>query len=168
MKYSQAASLFSKLTNPTMEDSAVWIDALSSNKEHDRAIMAAEELLAEAPDDLIVQRCYCGTLVAAGMTRMADGYVKSKLNKNKKSSNANALAAYYMWIIGRTSGAGTFASKAIKADPNNTMAMEILAYCLIQKGKPQEAKIAAGAINEKDPGNPAVVRILDMCRTAER
>jgi predicted Zn-dependent protease len=168
MRYGEVQSLYERLSVPTLEDSAVMIDALSSNKEFDRAVWLAEDLLEEAPDNLILQRCYCGALTAAGRTKEAEGYVRGILKMNKSSPNANALASYYLWIVGKTTGAGSLASKAIKADPSNTMAMEILAYCMIEKRKPQEAKIIAGAINEKEPGNPAVVRILDMCRMAER
>jgi len=167
-RYGEVPSLYEKLASPALEDSVVMADALSSNKEHGRAVKMAEELLAEAPDDLTVQKCYCGALTAAGRTKDAEKYVKSNLKGDKSSSNANALASYYMWINGKTASAGALASKAIKADPDNTMAMEVLAYCFIEKGKIKEAKIAAGAINEKEPGNPAVVRILDMCRIADK
>jgi hypothetical protein len=87
--------------------------------------------------------------------------------KKDESPNADALASFYFWIEGRSTSAGAFASKAVKADPGNILAMEILAYCLIEKGKTQEAKIVAGAINEKDPGNQAVVRILDMSKSSK-
>jgi hypothetical protein len=46
-------------------------------------------------------------------------------------------------------------------------ALETLAYCLIEKGRIVEAKMCAGAINEKRPGDPAVIKILDACRIAK-
>jgi Flp pilus assembly protein TadD len=140
------------------------IRSLSSINEHVRAADLAKALLAEAPDLLGVQKCYCSVLSSAGRSKEAEKFVKDNLKKNKSSPDADALAAYLLWIEGKTTSAGAYAAKAVKGDPNNTTAMEILAYCLVEKGKTSEAKIVAGAINEKEPGNPAVVRILDMCR----
>ncbi|MCL2033082.1 MAG: tetratricopeptide repeat protein [Methanomassiliicoccaceae archaeon] len=166
-RYSESSALYGKLTDPTLDDSVVMIGAVSANKEHDLAVGLAKDLLAEAPYDLNVQKCCCAALMAAGRSKEAERLVKDNLKKDKSSPDANALASYFMWIMGRTASAAAFASKAVKDDPDNTMAMEIFAYCLIEKGKVQEAKIVAGAINEKEPGNPAVVRILDMCRTSD-
>ena len=163
-RYDDAASLYERLSAPSSEDSAVMIDILTAKKDHGRAIKMAEGLLSGYPESLIVQKSYVGSLAAAGMNKEAEKYVRNNMKTNKSSSNANALASYYMWIIGKSTSAGAFATKAVKADPGNTIAMEILAYCMIEKRKIQEAKIIAGAINEKEPGNPAVVRILEMCR----
>ena len=166
-KYAECAASYGKLSTPTIDDTAVMIDSVSASGDHNRAVKLAKELLAEAPDDLNVQKCYCSAMISAGMSKEAGKFVKDNLKKNKNSSDANALASYFLWIEGKSKSAGAYASKAIKADPENTMAMEILAYCLIEKKKLQEAKIVAGAINEKRPGDPAVVRILDACRNAD-
>ncbi|MCL1811739.1 MAG: hypothetical protein FWG41_05950 [Methanomassiliicoccaceae archaeon] len=166
-RFAEAIVSYELLNEPTLQDEVIMISSVSADKEHDRAVEMAKGLLAEAPDDTEVQRCYCAVLSAADRRKEAEKFVKDNLKKNRSSPNANALTAYYLWIEGKTSGAGAYASKAIKADQDNTMAMEILAYCLVEKGKLQEAKIVAGAINEKDPGNRAVVRILDMCRIAK-
>jgi len=164
-RYDDAASLYERLSAPMSEDSAVMIDILTAKKDHGRAIKMAEGLLAGTSENLNVQKSYIGALAAAGMTKEAERYVKNNMKTSRSSSNANALASCYMWIMGKSTSAGAFASKAVKADPSNTIAMEILAYCMIEKRKIQEAKIIAGAINEKEPGNPAVVRILEMCRS---
>ncbi|MDR0309657.1 MAG: tetratricopeptide repeat protein [Candidatus Methanoplasma sp.] len=166
-RFEESAILYDKLTGPTLSDSVVRAESLSANKEHDRAAAAAKEILAEAPEDLNVQRCYCAVLTAAGRSKEAEKFVKDNLKKNKASPDANALAAYQLWIEGKTKSAGVLASKAVQGDPGNTMAMETLAYCLIENGKLKEAKIVAGAINEKEPGNPAVARILNACRAAD-
>ena len=166
-KYAESSKEYEKLAEPTLDDTAVMIQSVSSCKEHDRAVKLAVDLLAGSPNDLNVQKCYCSVLAAAGMTKEAGKFVKDNLKKNKSESNADALAAYYLWIEGKTSSAGAYASKAVKADPSNTLAMEILGYTLAEKGKIKEAKIVAGAINEKEPGNPAVVRILDMCKRSK-
>jgi len=166
-KYAESARSYEQLIQPTVDDTVAMIGSVSACKEHDRAIKLAEGLLADAPDVLNVQRCYCAALSAAGKSKDAGKFVKDNLKKNKSVPDADALASYYLWIEGKTASAGAYASKAVKGDPNNTLAMEILAYSLVEKGKIKEAKIVAGAINEKEPGNPAVVRILDMCRNAK-
>ena len=166
-KYAESSKIYEKLADPTLDDRAAMINSLSACKEHERALKLAEGLLAEAPDDLNVQKCYCAVLSAAGKSKEAGKFIKDNLKNNKSQSDADALASYYLWIDGKTTSAGAYASKAIKADPENTLAMEMLAYCLVEKKKIQEAKIVAGAINEKEPGNPAVVRILNMCRNTK-
>ena len=164
--YPEASETYDRLSIPTLDDTATMIGAISAAGEHKRAVDLAEGLLAESPDTLNVQKCYCSVLFAAGKTKEAGKFVKDNLKKNK-TSDAESLASYYLWIEGKTTSAGAYASKAIKSDQNNTLAMEILAYCLAEKGKISEARIVAGAINEKEPGNPAVVRILDMCKNTK-
>ena len=166
-KYADSSGIYEKLEDPTLDDTGVMIMSVSAGKEHGRAVKLAEELLAEAPDDLNVQKCYCAVLSAAGRPKEAGKFVKDNLKKNRSQSDADALASYYLWIEGKTASAGAYASKAVKADPENTLAMEVLAYSLAEKKKIREAKIVAGAINEKEPGNPAVVRILEMCKGAK-
>jgi len=164
MDFRGAIESYGRLAEPTLEDTEIMIGALAALNEYDRAVKAARELLAEAPGVLSVQRCYCATLSAAGMFKEAERFVKDNLKKNRSSSDANALMSCHLWIDGKTAGAGAYASKAIREDPGNIIAMEILAYCLVEKGKIKEAKIVAGAINEKEPGDPAVFKILNMCR----
>ncbi|MDR0509222.1 MAG: hypothetical protein LBG63_05325 [Candidatus Methanoplasma sp.] len=166
-KYKESSGSYEKLASPTLEDTAVMVRSVSAGKEHDKAVKLAEELLAEAPDNLDAKMCYCAALSAAGRSKEAGKFIKDNLKKNKSQPDADALASYYLWIEGKTVSAGAYASKAVKEDPDNILGMEILAYCLVEKKKIREAKIVAGAINEKAPGNPAVVRILDMCRNTK-
>lgn len=161
--YAGSSKMYERLAEPTLDDAVVKVRSLSACEEHGLAVQLAEGLLAEAPGDPNVQRCYCAALSAAGRSKEAGKFVKDNLKKNK-SSDADSLASYYLWIEGKTVSAGAYASKAVREDPDNTQAMEILAFCMVEKKKLQEAKIIAGAINEKKPGDPAVVRILDMCR----
>ena len=163
-RYSDCVAFYEKLSDPALSDTVVMIDALSASKEHSKAVDLAKKLLAEAPNDLLVQKCYCSALISAGKTKDAVKFIKDNLKTNKDSSDADALASFVLWVEGKSTSAGAYATKAIKSDPGNVLAMEILAYSLIEKKKYPEAKIAAGAINEKDPGNPAVIRILDMCK----
>ncbi|MCL2295719.1 MAG: hypothetical protein FWC29_01380 [Methanomassiliicoccaceae archaeon] len=164
--YKESSGSYEQLASPTLDDTAVMIRSVSAGKEHDRAVKLAEGLLSEAPDDLNVKVCYCAALSAAGRSKEAGKFVKENLKKSKSKPDADALVSYYLWIEGKTVSAGAYASKAVKGDPSNILGMEILAYSLVEKKKINEAKIVAGAINEKEPGNPAVVRILDMCRNA--
>ncbi len=157
--------MYGMISTPTISDSILMAESLSASKEHEGAENIVNDLLKEAPNDILVKRCYCNILVSSGRNKEGERFIKENLKNNKTSPDANALAAYYLWIQGKSTSAGAYASKAVKEDSGHIMAMEILAYCLVDKGKVQEAKIVAGAINEKDPGNPAVVRILDMCST---
>jgi len=163
-RFEESISYYEELSDPNLNDTAVMIDSLSASKKHSKAVDLAKGLLAEAPNDLRVQKCYCSALISAGMQKDALKFVKDNLKSNKASSDADALASYVLWVEGKSTSAGAYASKAIKADPGNVLAMEILAYSLIEKKKYPEAKIAAGAINEKEPGNPAVIKILDLCK----
>ena len=163
-KFAESIETYHKLSEPTLSDTAVMIDALSASKENGKAIDLAKKLLDESPNELRVQKCYCSALISAGRSKDAIKFVKDNLKNNKDSSDADALASYVLWVEGKSTSAGAYATKAIKADQGNVLAIEILAYSLIEKKKYPEAKIAAGAINEKDPGNPAVIRILDMCK----
>jgi tetratricopeptide (TPR) repeat protein len=163
-KFDRSLEISEKISLRTIEDDIGDTEALIASKRVADAVARSEELITEAPGIFEVQKCYCSALISAGRQKEAEKYVRSKL-KEDKSADANALSAYLFWVLGRTSGAGACASKAVQADPGHIGAMEILAYCMIDKGKINEAKIIAGAINEKSPGHSAVLRILDMCRS---
>ncbi|UAL08301.1 MAG: tetratricopeptide repeat protein [Candidatus Methanogranum gryphiswaldense] len=162
--YSGSVESYNLIQEPTLDDEIVMIDALCSMKEFKIANDESIRLLNEAPSDYYVQRCHCSVLLRWGHEKEAESFVKEILKNDKSSANTNALAAYFMWMNGKISAAGAYATKAVKTDPKNIGAMETLAFCLIEKGKINEAKIIAGAINEQTPGHQAVVRILDMCR----
>lgn len=91
--------------------------------------------------------------------RFADSQVKG----DKKNADMLALKAYVMRINGKTLAAVNYGHRALKLDHTHAGALETMAYCLLEKGKKTEAKIMAGAIFQKDPGNPAAFRILQSC-----
>lgn len=163
-RYSEAIEMFDLISEPSLSDRISKAYALSGDKRYDQAIGHVREMMSESPDDQNVKRCFCSVLVASGDVKEAEKFIKDNLKKDKSSPDANALAACFLWLIGKSANAGAYASKAVRAEPENLLGMEILAYTLIDKNKIQEARIVAGAINENDPGNPAVLKILDMCR----
>jgi hypothetical protein len=91
-----------------------------------------------------------------------------KYLKEDKDADSLALAAYVMRINGRMMAAANFAHRAIAKDHTHKGALETMAFCLIEKSKFIEAKVFAGAINERSPGDPAAIRILDACRIASK
>lgn len=161
---SEALSLIDMISDPSIDDDILRTEMLSGLRRNDEAVEYAGSLLKECPDDFRVRRCYCSALLMAERRKDAERYVRVCLKDGRGSADSSALAAHYMWVNGKTAAAGGYAVKAVKADPGHIPAMEILAYCMIEKGKMDESRIIAGAINEKDPGNPAAFRILDMCR----
>ena len=163
-RYPEAVEVHDDMEVPTITDDVEYVDILLSMKENTKAIETATSILGEEPDDYDVLRCYCSALLRSGQQKEAERFVKDYLKKDKNSATGNALAAFFMWMTGKTSAAGGFATKAVKTDSKHIGGMEILAICLIEKKKIPEAKIVAGAINETNPGHPAVIRILNMCK----
>jgi len=164
MNYGATIDSYGLIQEPTLDDEIIMIDALCSLNSFKEADLESRKLLDEAPSDFYVQRCRCSVLLRWGHSKEAEAFVKGVLKTDKSSADANALAAYFMWMNDKITAAGGYATKAVKTDPKHIGAMEILAFCLIEKGKIDEAKIVAGAINEQAPGHQSVVRILDMCR----
>ena len=72
--------------------------------------------------------------------------------------------AFYQWLDGNSTAGGAFSSKALKLENKHLGALETIGLCFAEKGSFWEAKIAAGAINEIEPGSPAVFRILAVCK----
>ncbi len=164
MDYNATIDSYELIQEPTLDDEIVMIDALCSLNSFKEADEESRRLFDESPSDFYVQRCRCSVLLRWGHSKEAEAFVKGILKNDKSSADANALAAYFMWMNGKISAAGGYATKAVKTDPKHIGAMETLAFCLIEKGKIDEAKIVAGAINEQAPGHQSIVRILDMCR----
>ena len=154
---------YEKIKERTISDDVAEAEALCSVKEYEKAIRTAKRILSESPE-FSVKRCYCHVLISSGDRKGADRFVKDEMKKDKNSADNNALAAYQMWIEGKIAPAAAYAKKAIISDEGHIGAMEVLAYCLAEKGKIAEAKIVAGAINEKEPGHQAVFRILNLCK----
>lgn len=111
--------------------------------------------------DALVQKS--NLLIRAGKVKEAVKFANSQLKEDKKSVDMLALKAYVMRINGKTLAAVNYAHRALKMDITHIGALETMAYCLIEKGKKNEAKMMAGAIYQKDPGNPATFQILQAC-----
>lgn len=161
-KYADALSEYEKITEPAMADDIRHADILCSLGKFKEAESSALALMNESPG-YETGRCYCSVLLRSGRQKDAEKYAKERLKAGKESADSNALAAYVLYMCGKSSAAGGFASKAVRADNKHIGAMEILALCLAEKGKKKEAKIIAGAINEIEPGHPAALRILGIC-----
>lgn len=162
-RFEEAIESAEKISVLTADDSVLLIESLSSLGEHDKALKMSEELSKEFPDDYNVLRARGGALIAAGKEKEALKYARGLMKAKKDSADANAVGAYVMYIIGNTKPAGAFSSKALRIDETHTGAMETLALSLVDKGEFKNACIVAGAMNEKEPGNPAAVRILRLC-----
>ena len=59
--------------------------------------------------------------------------------------------------------AAGFATRALNIDNGHLDAMETLGICLAYKGEYEKARIVAGAINEKSPGDRAALNVLRYC-----
>ena len=88
----------------------------------------------------------------------------AKERLKEKTADGYALMAFYQWLDGNTTAGGAFSSKALKLENKHLGALETIGLCFAEKGSFWEAKIAAGAINEIEPGSPAVFRILAVCK----
>lgn len=162
-RFEEAIESLEKISVMNAEDSVLMLESLSSLGEHEKALKLSDELVEEFPDNYNVLRSKGGALIAAGKEKEAVKYARRLMRTMKNSPDSNAVGAYVMYIIGNTKLAGSFSSKALREDETHTGAMEILAMSLMDKGEFKNACIIAGAMNEKEPGNPAAVRILRGC-----
>ncbi|MDR3206227.1 MAG: tetratricopeptide repeat protein [Candidatus Methanoplasma sp.] len=160
----EAADRASELSLPGR---IVRVEALSALGRHDEAVRIAKDLEAYGATAYEAGRCYCAALLSADRPKDAKNYLSEMLKADKNSADYNALAAYVFWVQGKTTAAASYAAKAVQADNGHTGAMETLALCMIDKGRYRDAKIVAGAINEKSPGNPAAHRIIEACIARE-
>jgi tetratricopeptide (TPR) repeat protein len=162
-RFEEAIENLEKISAMTADDSVLFLESLGSLGKHGEALKLSEKLSEEFPDNYNVLRSRGGALIAAGEEKEALKYARKLMKANKNSADANAVGAYVMYVIGNTKPAGAFSSKALRTDPTHVGAMEILALSLVDRGEFKKASIVAGAMNEKEPGNPAAVRILRLC-----
>ncbi len=162
-RFEEAIENLEKISAMTADDSVLFLESLGSFGKHGEALKLSEKLSEEFPDNYNVLRSRGGALIAAGEEKEALKYARKLMKANKNSADANAVGAYVMYVIGNTKPAGAFSSKALRTDPTHVGAMEILALSLVDRGEFKKASIVAGAMNEKEPGNPAAVRILRLC-----
>ncbi|AGI48018.1 hypothetical protein TALC_01026 [Thermoplasmatales archaeon BRNA1] len=145
-------------------DRVLKVQVLGSMGKHDKAIAEADEI-QKLFGTYRSNRAYVSALVLAGRSKDAAKFAKEKMKA--KDADGYALMAYFQWLNGNSTAAGAFSSKALAQDNNHIGALETIGYSFADKGSFWEARIAAGAINEKEPGNPAAFRVLAMCRGRE-
>ncbi|MDR0198430.1 MAG: hypothetical protein LBI08_01630 [Methanomassiliicoccaceae archaeon] len=164
----EALSKIRKISSMTAEDRMLLTEILCSVGEFKEAHETASLLVKDekASYDSLVN--LCTTLMLMGKNKDAVKTARQYLKEDKKDANSLALAAYVMRINGRMSAAAAFAHRAIAADHTHRGALETMAFCLIERSRLIEAKVLAGAINDKRPGDPAAIRILDACRIAKK
>ena len=160
----EALELIGKKKEPTISDRLLRCDILNSLGEFNESLKEAESIVA---DDQASYRSLvneCNVLMRMGREKDAVKLARSNLKEDKKNADSLALNAYVMWINGKIPAAANYANRALHVEPLHLGALEIMAMCFVEKGKYRQAKLFAGAINEKEPGSPAVIRILDACR----
>ena len=163
MKDKEALEALDSMKEETPASKVLRINVLSSLREFDKALQLAKPLVDSG--DYAASRAYITVLLRAGREKDAQKFAKERAKD--KTADGSALMAQYQWLTGNVTATGAYAAKAIKADETHTGAMEYLGYGLASKGSVREAKIVAGAINEKEPGNPAAFRIIILCRGKE-
>ena len=160
-EYEMALSCVTGIKEQTVGDRVLMVDIYSSLGEHSAANKIAESLIGEFPKEYVVMRCYVTALILAGRDKEAVKFVRSCLKD--KSADSNAIAAYVMRITGNIKAAAGYATRAIQIDNGHVGAMETLGICLAEKGEIDKARIVAGAINEKSPGDKAALNVLSYC-----
>jgi len=162
-----ALSKIKKIRTMTSADRILLTEILCSLGEFGEAYEAASKLAKDenASYDSLVN--LCNTLILMGKNKDAVRTAKQNLKEDRKDADSLALAAYVMRINGKIPAAAAFAHRALTTDHTHAGALETMAFCLIEKSRFAEAKLMAGAINDKRPGDPAVIRILDACRIAK-
>ena len=160
----EALELIRKKKGPTIQDRLLLCEILASLGEFGESLKEAEAVVAD--DDASYRSLVnqCTVMMRMGKDKEAVRLAKSYMKEDKKNPDSLALAAYVMWINGKIPAAANYANRALHLDPLHTGALEVMAMCFVEKGKYTQAKLFAGAINEKEPGSPAVIRILDACR----
>jgi tetratricopeptide (TPR) repeat protein len=155
------------IRSPAPEDGMLLTNIFCSIGKFDKALEAAERLAADEGGSYDSLANLCAALMLMGREKDAVKMAKQRL-KGAKGADPFALAAYVMRINGRTSAAAAFAHRALSIDHFHCGALETMALCLIEKSHFSEAKLCAGMINEKKPGDPAAIRIIDACRHASK
>ena len=160
MKDAEALETLDKIANPGEKERILKASVLGSLKRFDESLALLKPIVDSG--SYPAGRAYISVLLRAGRDKDASKFAKDKAKE--KSADGSALMAQYQWLTGNVTATAAYASKAIKADETHTGAMEYLGYALATKKSYREAKIVAGAINEREPGNPAAFRIIVLCR----
>ena len=162
-----ALSKIRAISSMNASDRMLLTETLCSLGEFKEAYEVSDALVKDenASYDSLVN--LCTTLMLMGRNKDAVKTAKQHL-KGGKSVDSLALSAYVMRINGKTTAAAAYAHRALSTDHTHKGALETMAFCLIEKSRFNEAKVMAGAINDKSPGDPAAIRILDACRQASK
>ncbi|MCQ2078441.1 MAG: hypothetical protein MJZ38_00050 [archaeon] len=160
-RFEDALAALGAMTVQEEVDRVLKVQALGALGKHDKAIALAKEILSGSTT-YRAGRCYISALVLAGREKEAAKYAKERMKD--KSADGYALMAFYQWLNGNSTAGGAFSSKALKIENKHLGALETIGLSFADKGSFWEAKIAAGAINEIEPGSPAVFRILALCK----
>ncbi len=140
----------------------VRCDVLSRLGSHEDAIGLARSIRDVRGLDYETGVLLLGAMLRAGSVREAKRLASSMV-KDGKDADSLALKSYVMRINGRTPAAMNYANQSLLRDSRHIGALWNLALCLLEKGRKDEAKLLAGAINESSPASPRAMEILDLC-----
>lgn len=160
-EYESALDAFAKIADVLPFDRVNLCEINSALGQHAEAISIAQQLLSEHPANYQVRKAYVSALILGGREKDATKYIRAGLKD--KSADSNAIAAYVLRVLANYKSAAGFATRALNIDNGHLDAMETLGICLAQKGEYDKARIVAGAINEKSPGDRAALNILRYC-----
>ena len=160
-EYEVAMAKADQIREVTPFDRVMLTEIKSALGMHNEAIGIATELLEEFPQNYEVRRAYVSALMLGGKDKEAARYARAAVKD--KTADSNAIAAYVLRIAGNYKAAAGYATRAINIDNGHIGAMETLGICLADKGEYDKARIIAGAINEKSPGDKAALNVLSYC-----
>ena len=160
-EYEDAMAKADQIREVTPFDRVMLTEIKSALGMHNEAIGIATELLEEFPQNYEVRRAYVSALMLGGKDKEAARYARAAVKD--KTADSNAIAAYVLRIAGNYKAAAGYATRAINIDNGHIGAMETLGICLADKGEYDKARIIAGAINEKSPGDKAALNVLSYC-----
>ncbi len=145
-----------------IEADIVRCEALSRLGSHESAIGLAQKTMDLRGLDYETGSLLLGAMLRAGSVKEAKRLANSMV-KDAKDADSLALKSYVMRINGRIPAAMNYANQSLLKEPRHIGALWNLALCLLEKGRKEEAKLLAGAINEASPASPHVLEILDLC-----
>ncbi len=160
-EYEEAFDLSASIAEPTPFDKVMLSEINSSLGNHKEAVDIASQLLEQYPQNYQVRKAYVSALIIGGRDKEAARYARASLKD--KTADSNSLAAYVLRIAGNYKAAAGYATRAVQIDNSHIDGMETLGICLALKGEYEKARIVAGAINEKSPGDRAALNILNYC-----
>ena len=160
-EYEEALAMTDRIQEITPFDRVMLPEIKSALGMHSEAVDIASKLLEEYPQNYEVRRAYVSSLMLGGRDKEAAKYARAAVKD--KTADSNALAAYVLRIAGNYKAAAGYATRALNIDSGHIGAMETLGICLADKGEYDKARIVAGAINEKSPGDKAALNVLSYC-----